>query len=263
MNPSVPEQKNLRARSILRIGMGTTQKAMKRIMKNKVAMYQAVKSVIAANQTVWGNLPAFGMANDEFNTLLDQLWEQSVARQQALMGVTAMKNAVRQEATDKTMYLVNALSAYAVFSNNVELAHQVAVKKNDILRKSKIGALEHMEIVIEKALEHLSGLASFGVDQPRIDELQALHAELEEQFNAPRQAIVERKVLTEKLNDLVHRIDSLLVFRLDRLVAIVSAEAPDFLRTYKAARRVIHIPGKQSAKENPDPERDDGTSAPE
>ena len=96
------------------------------------------------------------------------------------------------------------------------------------------------------------------IDQSKLDEFQGLRDACEAAFLLPRQAVVDRKTLSESIRQRVKSIDLLLKKGLDGLMIAFKTSAPDFYFHYKASRSIVDVRGK--GKNGSDPGRVEGTN---
>lgn len=219
---------------------------MRKTDKNKLAMYKSVKTVIAGREALWNGLPAFVNAYAAFNQKLQTLESHAYNQQLALVGVSAVKDSKRDAIADRAYAMSSSLAAFAVLNNNVELIDQMKISRYELQRAPKSRILQHLDLILIKATEFVSQLGDFGVDQTSIDELQVLRDELDIMLSAPRNAIVERKVLTKQIIMLMKDIDALLKFQMDKLMVVLAEEHPEFFAAYKNARMIVDHRNRRS-----------------
>ena len=204
-------------------------------------MYKAVKDVLASNQSVWTGIPAFVTVHGSFINKLTALETSAFNQNLSMIGVSAAKNAKRQEVVDKTYAISSGIVAFAVLNNNAKLIDRMTITKSDMLYASKTRLLLLVDRVIAKASEFESQIDEFGVDQQSITELQTLRDELEAMLNAPRNAILDRKGYTQQIKALRKELDMILYLQLDKLMQVLSAEHPDLFTAYNNARVIVDL----------------------
>ena len=202
-------------------------------------MYKSVKTIVSGNNVSWEGLPAFVSAFASFSEKLGLLEQHAYNQNLALVGVSAVKDAKREVVADKGYAMASSIAAYAVISNEVSLINQMKISHWDLKASSRSRVLQHLDLILTSATEHVNDLGDFGVDQSTIDELQGLRDELDVLLSAPRNAIVERKVLTQQIKLLSKDIDALLKLQLDKLMVVLKADFPQFYAQYKSARIII------------------------
>lgn len=232
--------------------LGINFSTMKKAIKNKLAMYASVASVLEKYSNEWAVLPAFQLS---LNTFLQQRAElQEAAQEQGTktVGVRAVKDAKRSQALKKFYVLSSALSAFAVTNDDVELFNKARMTRSDLTRLSREDLIIVLTDLIAQGEIHLASLGQFGVDQAFIDDLNIIKSDLKQELGKIRQAIIERKRATEQLDVLCVAIDQTLTEQLDKLVDVLQDEHPAFFTDYRNARRIVDYGMRHN------PERDDG-----
>jgi hypothetical protein len=231
---------------------------MNKNVKNKLAMYKSVKTILVANQAKWSPLPAFAASVLSFTDRLEALERSGYQQNLALVGVSAVKNAKRAIVVDKAFAMVSALGAYAVVNNNVELINQMKIAKYKLESASKSLILVLVDRIHSRATDLVGQLDSYGVTQASIDELKLLRDELDNQMNAPRNAIIDRKSQTLRIKSLVSEIDAIIKFQIDKLIVVLKEDHPDFFITFTSARMIVDYRSRSTHVR----ERDDGNPRP-
>lgn len=211
-------------------------------------MYETVLAIIMQNQSSWANFPAFSTMVGEFSGKLQELEDLSYQQGTVLPGVTSAKNELRRQTIRKARVLVGALKAYALFTGGVMLAEQVDLSQSDLARLSHLEFKNQLDAIIILCTEHLTELGDYGVTQALIDELQTLRDECDVAFGSPRQAIVDRKTVTQSIELRVSALDKLLKKGLDALMISFKDTVPDFYFHYKAARVIVDLKGKSNGE---------------
>lgn len=207
-------------------------------------MYETVLAIVMQNQPNWSSFPAFSSLVGEFSGKLQELENLSLQQGTALPGVTAAKNDLRKKTTEKARVLIGALKAFSLFNGSADLAERVDVTQSDLNQMGHLMFKNQLDAILLLCTEHLSELSDYGVDQVKIDELQVLRDECAEVFGTPRQAIVDRKTVTESIRQRVISLDALLKKGIDALMISFKSTAPDFYFHYKAARVIVDLKGK-------------------
>lgn len=233
---------------------------MDKITKNKMAMYKSLKTILASHQANWSSFPAFASAVNTFESRLAALEEAQYHQNLALVGISAVKHAKQEIVADKAYAISSAMVAYAVVNNNVELLNHMKIAKHMIRHASRDHVLVLLDRIITRATEFVGVLGDYGIAQSDIDELVALRNELDAQMNAPRNAIIDRKGQTSRIKSIVHELDAIVRFQLDKLIVILKDEHPDFFLDYSNARIIVDHRNRSTGSTEPEPEPpvDDG-----
>ncbi len=222
-------------------------------------MYKAVRSAIENNNAAWSGLPAFQSLYSQFLSQLSDLEAKAYEQTQATIGVSALTRQKREEVAELAYSMANSIKAFAVVSNKAELIEQIKFSQSEVRDTNKVRALQLIDLVIEKSTLYLNDLGIYGVSQQQIDDLTALREELEAMLNAPRNAILERKLYTSALEKISRNIDHLLREKLDKLAEVLKLTQPEFYEEYKNARVIIDFRApRRSSETDPPKERDDG-----
>ncbi len=224
-------------------------------------MYKTVKNVVDSANS-WTGFTAFEAAYTAFGSKLTQLENFAYNQTLALVGVKTVKEAKRTEAAKFTLEVAASLAAFASTTGNVELRERMKISPS----KLKYGAAHHslqlIDLVIEKATLHLNDLGDFGVDQAKLTALINKRDQVNIVFNAPRQAIVDRKVMTAKMDELVLEIDRILREQLDKLMLILDPQDHEFFLSYNAARVIVdHKAHHASADDESEEEEDESNDS--
>lgn len=214
-------------------------------------MYKSLKTVLTSHQANWSTLPAFASAVQTFEARLTALEEATYHQNLALVGVSAVKDAI---VSDKAYAMSSAMVAYAIVNNDVELLNHMKISKHQIAQASRDLILVLLDRIISRATGLVNDLEAYGVDQASIDELQTLRNELDQQMGAPRTAIIDRKGQTSRIKSLVKELDVIIKFQLDKLMQILKEDHPAFFVAYSNARMIIDHRNRPTGGA----ERDDG-----
>lgn len=235
---------------------------MKKTIKQKLAMYKTVTGTIDAFTASWSGIPAFADTYNVFKEKVIQL--QNFGRQQAnaLVGVSIAKDAHRAATADQTLRVSAALVAYACLSGNAALKAQAKVYSSAVYSGSRSKTMESIDRILELANEHSAHLGDFGITQNDIDTLQTLRDGLNTLLSAPRQAIIDRKHLTESMDLLVSDLDDLLKNAIDKLMVVLRESDEVFFNKYSNARTVVHFATSHNLQKQTNPEPDDGSEPP-
>jgi hypothetical protein len=231
---------------------------MNKNVKNKLAMYKSVKKILQTNQPSWSTLPAFVASVQSFSDRLEALERSGYQQNLALVGVKAVKNAKKAIVIDKAYAMCSALAAYAVVNNDVELVNQMNIAKHKLEIASKSLVLVLVDRITSRASDVVAQLDIYGINQANIDELVLLRDELDDQLNATRNAIIDRKGQTLRIATLVKEIDAILRLQLDKLMVVLKEDYPEFYIAYKNARMIVDYRTGSSLN----PEQDDGNPLP-
>ncbi len=226
-------------------------------------MYQAVRRVIQSNSTSWNGLVAFENAVTRFSQKVTELENLAYKKSKALLGMKSKRDQKREKIAEQTLYLSNALYAYASKIQDEKLKADVHYSPSELNYSPLPVFLRLVNGIINTANDNFNELADYGVDQNMIDDLTLAHMEFIEISNLPRQAIVSRKVMTQQITNTVNDIDEVLKSQLDMLIVLLRKDDPTFVMTYEGARTIIDTPATRRSKAADDEDTIDGADFPE
>ncbi len=222
---------------------------MKRITNSKLRMYRNVRLVIEANQESWVEIPAFESAVTQFHELLTELADRLNERRQVLFGAKQNHDVTRKELESEIYFMAKLIHAYAKSTGDLKLIEASKATRSDLYRQRMSALIPLAEVMLTFAAAHQPAIADYGVDQTRMDDLEAAKNRFEIYIDAPRQAIVLRKTMVKAIDITVRKIDKVLKSQLDALIHIVEKTDPMFFSNYFNARTVIDSRGKSRISE--------------
>jgi hypothetical protein len=215
---------------------------MRNKVKNKLSMYRAVRQVIQKHNSSWTGLTAFESGVTKFLDKVTELENLSYQKAKALMGAKSHRDKQRAITADLTLKVSNALFAYASTIGDEILKAKVHYAPSTLKYTPNSRFLQLVEGLIATANELVTDITPYGVDQNKVDALEIAYLELVEIANLPRQAIVSRKVISEKIDNAISEVDTVLKDQLDRLVVLLKDDELDFVLTYEGARTILDHP---------------------
>jgi hypothetical protein len=225
---------------------------MKNHNKNKLKMYKAVQHICTLNQAYWIDLPAFVNSFAAFSAQLGQLDQLSEKQSLRLMGVRADLDVQRSATIEKAIAMQGALIAFAKDTENNVLRESLRFSKSQLQGGSYALCIQRIHVISQNAAMYLSNLNDYGITQASVEDLELNLTALEEAFNTPRAAIVDRKQFTASIEELIKEIDRVLRDKLDQLMLVLRPSHPEFYDRYHYARAIIEYKGKGNHSTPPD-----------
>jgi hypothetical protein len=218
-------------------------------------MYTAVLEICKVHETTWSSIPGFASAVNEFEATLQTLKLDATKQESVRDGVTLMKFAKLGELFDRLMLIHTGLAIHAKSIHDEEMFIRNTVSPTDLKRLSITRLDFHLNKVLIDLEEHGASLVIFGIDSGMVQDTISLIEEGRLQSTRPRMSIIEKRQLTQKLDEGVSKLDEILKLKLDALMRLFKFNHPDFFQLYFAARVVIEYPGKKgsSTSENGSP----------
>lgn len=215
---------------------------MRNYVKNKLRMYRAVRQVVQKYNSSWTGLVAFENAVNQFAQKVTELENLTYQKTKSLMGVTSKRDAHRIKTGELALQVANAIYAYASSIENDELKAKMHYTPSAMKYSPNMRFISAVEGILNKAKLMASDLVPFGIDQDKIDDLELAYLEMVEILNLPRQAVVSRKVIGEKIDNVITDLDTVLKDQLDRLIVLLKEDELDFVLTYEGARTIVNHP---------------------
>lgn len=224
-------------------------------------MYETVHRIVLANENAWNSLPAFQASFTRFETVLEGLKQSAELHNQIIKGVTRFKDKQKKGIIEDAIRFFGLLQAYAEIEQNVKLETKVNWKPSLLNKLPDRDRLSTLKNLVDLCNLYAAELAPFGLDPQELADFTAKLEAYEEVLVAPREAIINRHLVTEAIAAQVKTIDTILKKELDPFMLALKTVAPDFVDLYTAARIIVdkgirHNDPSQKGAEPP--ERDDG-----
>ena len=147
------------------------------------------------------------------------------------------------------MFVADSLAALAAKTGDQMLAVAVNLTKSDVDRMAGSDLVLAAKRVGTAAAAHAPVLASdYGVTAADLTELTTLTTGYDQLKTAPRDATVDRKVVTLALPEAITYVRGIYRNELDKLMTRFKRPQRDFFAAYTAARIIIDLPGTHPKK---------------
>jgi len=182
---------------------------------------------------------------DEINAEVDSLW---ILQEKDLTGVKTDKDMTVFSLADYVIELIGAVHSHAYQDGNATLMSRVGYKPSVIKHLATAELLVVAGVVLVEA-QNLPAeeLMQAGISSEDLATVQNLIAELKEVNTKPKEAIIDRAGVTERLGELFAESKGIVKNTLDKLAPQYKRKAPEFYRRYKAARG-MRYKGKSTTK---------------
>lgn len=207
--------------------------------EDKLSMYYAVEAACEKHQAAWQSLPAFVTHHAAFTAEVSAISAAAETQQQGVTGATRDKSAARETMADRAHAIAAALGAWALTEEQNQLAAEISFTRSDFLYERDTDSERNARKVHTEATANLASLADYGIDQAKLDDLDAAITAYHTALTAPRGAITDRKAATAALREGFSKADDLLNNRLDKLVPILAPDHPGFATDYGNARIIV------------------------
>ena len=214
---------------------------MEKRLQNRLNMHRIVTGVCDQpdQKQAVESIPAFLREYTAFKTLSQQITATSRLHQQRSAGITKAKANLRLATADSIVRLASALHAYADVENDLELRETGKLTRSDLKYGPALSAVNRAETILAAATKHLAALADYGVDQTQLDNADLAVDAFSAAIGKPREAIIERRSLTQSLPELFAQADIHLA-RLDDLTEQLEPNFPAFVKDFRNARVIVN-----------------------
>ena len=181
----------------------------------------------------------------EINSEVDSL---GIQQEKDLTGVKTDKDKTVFSLADYVIEISGAVHSHAYQTGNATLMSRVDYKASVIKHLATPELLKVAGVVLVEA-QNLPAeeLMQAGIGSEDLSTVQNLIAELKEVNTGPKEAIIDRAGVTEKLGALFAESKGIVKNILDKLAPQYKRKAPEFYRRYEAARGT-RCKGKSSTK---------------
>ncbi len=211
---------------------------MRKTQENKVSMYIAVKNVCEHNAK-WSDIPAFGIAFDQFKSKLGVL-QENIRTQTTPIGEFAdQKEEIAEDLKEKSMEIAGALFAYASLISDAALKARADFARSDFSRMRDTLVIENAKQILTDAKSISGKLLDYGISEEILNDYSTKIDEYEKTVTSPREAVIERKTATETIPDMMREIDEILDNQMDRIMQRYLSKNPAFYYDYFSAREIM------------------------
>jgi hypothetical protein len=209
--------------------------------QNKLDMLLAMQAICNTNMAELTLLPQFEQWFDELGNIVKNIKKLSEAQELDYKGKTETKATLKSALADKTMDVVRRVVAYANVNDLYELKQEVDYTESDLMKAADTNLRTICQVVKDRALSVLPELATYGVTQAMLDELQTAIEDFFAEISSPREGIISRKNATSALKEEFKKADEILYTKLDKLVGILKTGNPEVYNSYVNARIIIDL----------------------
>lgn len=210
-------------------------------------MFETVDAVLLENNSRWSAMPAFVDGVTRVRGGIAAIRTKQADQSQT--GDADAKQSARDALEEQTLVIGSQLSALASKNNDAILAAKVNYDKSTLDKAGGSDLLVAARSVQNAASANAAVLASdYGISSADVTALGAAITKLEGMKDAPRAAVVNRKVATMSLPDAIAYARGILRNELDKMMEKFKKTAPDFYAAYFAARVIIDRTGTHAAK---------------
>lgn len=215
--------------------------------ENKLNMYLVVVDYINTTPPATiALMPDFANLFSNFNADVQLLRSKSESQTSSRIGYRILKTYGKQDLTNYAVFVADCITAYALSIDDFVLLEQMKFTKSDLLKQRDTKTADDAQFILTTATELLPNLASFGIQQDKLDELTTLIETFNANIPLPRVNINKRKLLTKEIEELISSCDAYLM-RMDKLVKILQLSEATFYTEYFFSRKIVNNHGRKLA----------------
>jgi len=211
-------------------------------------MYLAVEGICAASPTVWQSLEAFADAFADLKTHITNIQNFAQSREQDTSGIAADKHAARAAMCNAALPVARAVHAYAVKTNNNQLAGEIDFSLSDLMSGRDVESAVHCQNIHDIANANLGLLAPYGVTAARLATVAMMITAYSSLVSKPRDIRAQGKTITDSIQAEFTAADDALTL-MDDLVGQLGN--PKFWSDYTNARDIVDTPASHASPTPP------------
>jgi len=219
--------------------------------QNKLAMYLAVKAVCDSNNSTWQSLAAFADAYTDFTSHVSNIQTLAQSQIQDTSGITQDKKQAKLAMSQSALSVANSVHAYAVKTNNNDLAAKTDFTLSDLSKERDNQSAEDCQNIHDLASTNLAALAGYGVTAATLTALQTAIAAFNTSIGKKTTTSASGKTTTGGLSAEFAAADLALEEELDKLIGQFAAANATFVSDYNNARNIIDLGGGHNGGDNP------------
>ena len=224
---------------------------------NTITMFETTLVILDKNHDTWKDGVAFVDAVTRAKDGTAAIRSKTGKQQSPTEGVTGEKALVRDDLEEKLLVIADAIGAFAAKTEDHDLAAQVEFTRSSLDRLPDSDLVQAAQRVIDAAEANLAAVAPYGVTAAAKDALKAAAELFANKKEAPREAVIGRKVETLSLPTAIRAVRSIFRNELDKLMTAFKKPQPDFYNAYFTARIIVDraatIPAKKPEPPTPTP----------
>ena len=210
-------------------------------------MYTVVLSTCKKHQAIWSNVPAFAASVNALETKLGEFAQTAEERLQDISNVTKNKARMLEDLHEKMYGVIRIIKSYALQEDLEDLATEYSIAKSSLKLGGAKAEVNRYNNVVDKATELAADLEDFGLTPQFLQEITQDVEEAKMMIFKPRLAIIKRKMLTNKLDQLIDEMDEIVFTHLSGMLRILKFDHPMFFAEFMEARNIIDLKGKRRA----------------
>jgi len=212
---------------------------MNKVDKNRTNTMERVEQFINEKAAELAPVPEMADYNMTLGGIILDIRTAQQRQEVPIKGITVDKNAKKAELLTVTMPLVGGLKSWAKKSKNNQLFEEVNYNRSKLRKMRETDLIGVCEFIHAKATTHLPNLGTYGVDQAKLDNQQAIREQFEplvEKYNLARAA---RKQDTAYIPQRVRDGMTFMREQMDPAMEYFSEEDPELYGEYLNVRKIV------------------------
>lgn len=214
---------------------------MSKIQENKISMYTSVKEKLEENTALLNTVPAVKEAVIDFNNSLSELLIAIKAQRAEIIGITEDKTALRDELIALSLEITSPIFAFASKIGDLELKNKMDFNRTKLERLRDSYSINAFRTIYDLAISNIDKLADYNITSEILTKFKEGIDSYEAKVSDPREAVSDRKTVSEQIISLFHEVDDILNERLDRLMELFKRNNPDVYNQYFGCRNIIDL----------------------
>jgi len=212
---------------------------MNKYLNNRFQMLKTVRDWLKAHLTVLAFLTRLPALYESLCEQLEEIAKNDAEAKKGSIGHTRAKSALQKQMEDLIIDIISRLVATATFNKDYVLLHTVNYSDTQIRHTSEQHFQPRYEAVLNAARENLDRAADDGLTPEMVAEAEELLGQYKEVKTSPRQAVLSRSDLIDKVEDGVNEALDFVETQLDVAMNTLKITHPDLLKQYREARIII------------------------
>lgn len=217
--------------------------------QNRLQMWKQVSRYLITNKTVWeGNVP-FSSAAAALNSNIAAAEAAIAGQTTTSTGLSADKDALEAAAIAQVVAIAKSTKVYALDSNDNGLLASVNFSKSSLMRLPEAELSQRLRQIVGTAQARAGELEAYGVTEDAFPAANEAILAFENAAPAPRASIAGKRAVSASIPAIM-KAGKMALEKLDNLVHIFNATAPQFAAGYKATRVIVDA-GRRHQPEEP------------
>lgn len=215
-------------------------------------MYTVVLTTCKDHQVIWSGVPAFAASVSELENKLAEFTQIAEKRLYDTSNITKAKTQLMDSLHEKVYGVVRIIEAYALKEGLDSLAREYNISKTSLVEGGAKITVNRFNNVVKKATELAADLEALGLTPQFLQELTLQVDEAKEVISKPRLAIIQRRLQSRKLEQLLDEMQEIVYKHLSAMLRILQFDHPMFFAEFMDARNIIDRKGRRRGS-TPDP----------